>query len=169
MISGVTALVVLLSAAALVGGYPHRQMAMATEGMGERAGGPNRFYHEVLPDASWRTIVRPSPDLVYSALAYDLRTGPLVIELPGHDDYWVLQFVADNTDSWAYVGSRTHGRAPVHIALAHGDQALPAGMDGYRSPSPTGALILRYLVRGKDEFREIDRKRRTIKVVGAVE
>lgn len=133
----------------------------------ERAGGPNRFLHKPPADASWTEFVRPCPDLMYSHLVFDTQPAPLAVELPGHDDYWVLQMVADNTDSFAYIGDRTEENRPARLILlsdrtpACGD--LPEGYRIFRSPSPTGTLLLRYLVRSPESAERIDRLRESIR------
>ncbi len=133
----------------------------------EQAGGTNRFYHGPPADASWNAFVRPCPDLLYSYAAFDIRRAPLAIELPGHEDYWVLQMVADDTASFAYVGDRTEGSRPAKVLLTSDDTppcSPPDGFKLFRSPSPTGTLLLRYLIRSPDSLGLLENLRASIRI-----
>ncbi len=156
--------VVLAAVYAVVIFYPHYKMAEAMDGIIERAGGANRFVFEPLPDATWRTIVKPSPDLAYGAMTYDLTEGPLVIEAPALAGYWSLQFVDDKTNSFGYAGSRMAGDSVPKIRLSRGENAR-GNATSLKSPSNRGIVIVRYLVREPAHFGPIDRLRRQIRVI----
>lgn len=146
---------------------PRRLQAERNAFFAEQAGGTNRFYHSPPADASWNAFVRPCPDLLYSCAAFDLRRSPLAIELPGHEDYWVLQMVADDTASFAYVGDRTEGNQPAKLVLTSDDTPpckVPDGFQTFRSPSQTGTLLLRYLVRSPDSLGLLESLRASIRM-----
>lgn len=163
---------VVLAVAAAVSAYqihtmPGRLQAERNAFFAEQAGGTNRFFHSPPADASWNAFVRPCPDLLYSYAAFDLRRAPLAIELPGHNDYWVLQMVADDTASFAYVGDRTEGSRPANLLLTSDDTppcSPPDGFKQFRSPSPTGTLLLRYLIRSPESLGLLENLRASIRI-----
>jgi len=146
---------------------PARRVAERNAVYLEQAGGYNRFVHKSLPDASWKEFVRPSPDLLYSYLVFDTRKSALLVEIPGYNDYWVNQMVDDETDSFAYVGKRSSGSNDVRFVL-YSDKTpafqVPEGYLSFKSPSPTGTFLLRYLVRSPVGLEKIETLRRQIKV-----
>ena len=46
------------------------------------ASGPNRALHAPRADANARTVVRPSPDLLYTVYVFDVSERPLRITAP---------------------------------------------------------------------------------------
>ena len=163
---------VALAIALLVGSFriyslPKRLMAERTYVYLEQAGGYNRFVHQRLPDASWREFVSPSPDLMYSYLVFDTARAPVAIEIPAYDDYWINQMVDDRTDTFGYVGHDT-SRSDVSKFVVYSDATpafdVPEGFSAFKSPSPTGVFLLRYLVRAPDSIDRINATRQKIRV-----
>src|SRR5215207_9462863 len=60
----------------------------------------NELFHMPPTTAESRSVVRPSPDLLYSACVYDVSRHALRIRatLPG--TYWSISFFANNTDNF---------------------------------------------------------------------
>ncbi len=162
-----TAAVILAAVSTAVLRYPARQAGRAMEGLAEIAGGVNRFHHERLPDETWRTIVRPSPDLLYSAMVFDLRAGPLRLTFPHHADYWSAQFIDPRTSTFANVGNSAGVTGPTRVFLTLKDKTAGEGRV-IHSPEAQGVLILRYLVRKPDDISALDRLRRMTLVERAV-
>ncbi|MGQ0710735.1 MAG: DUF1254 domain-containing protein [Rhodoferax sp.] len=102
-------------------------------------------------DASARRVVMPSPDLLYSVCAFDLRQGPLRIQAhPQLDNYWSIALYAANSDNFFVLNDRQAGAAPVDLWLVAdaGNTAQAAPPPGARvvvSPSATGMLLMRLL------------------------
>ena len=145
---------------------PTKLMLEKNEYYRDKAGGVNRFLNQGLPDATWTGVVRPCPDLMYSYLVFDLREKPLAVEIPGYDDYWVIQMVASNTDNFAYLGHRTQGADPARFVLYYGNKPgfqPPRGFQAIASPTGTGTLLLRYLVRTRDDVPKIEAIRKQVK------
>jgi hypothetical protein len=154
---------------ALYGIYtmPSRLLKEQNEEYLKKAGGYNIFVHLPRADAQWDGFVSPSPDLMYSILVFNIREHPLVVEFPPFPGYWVDQMVADNTDSFAYIGSRTEGDRGVKILLY--SDATPSlkpleGIRMFKSPSVTGTLLLRYLIKSDDDVKKIEEIRTKIRV-----
>jgi hypothetical protein len=158
-----------IAIALVVGGYrihtmPKRLMRERTAIYLEQASGYNNFVHQKRADASWREFVSPSPDLLYSYLVFDTTGAALAVEIPEYGDYWVNQMVDDQTDTFGYAGHGSGASRFVVYSEATPAFATPEGFTPFKSPSPTGLLLLRYLVRTPDSIARIDDIRRKIRV-----
>ena len=113
-------------------------------------------YNVALParraDASARTVVRPSPDLLYTVCVFDLSKGDLQISAPVPDSYAsVSGFAADSSNFFA-VNDRTatiskDGRKRFELLLTR--RAAPAAATGTQvvvSPSDRGLVLFRTLI-----------------------
>ncbi|MFP4474987.1 MAG: DUF1254 domain-containing protein [Desulfatibacillaceae bacterium] len=152
---------------ARVARVPEAVCADRMAAMLEAAGGSNRYLHGPPANADFRAVVKPSPNLAYSACVYDVSEAPLAMEFPAHDDFWVNQVVADNTDSVAYTGLRDVGPRPSKFVLVSGDTPptdIPGGFEVLHTPTPTGVMLLRYLVRSGEHLEEINRAREQIEL-----
>ncbi len=111
-------------------------------------GGYNRLLVQPVPDETARTVVRPSPDLLYASCIYDLTDGPLLIEAPVPERYWSMQFYQMNTDNYAGITNQREQRHRVgsvaRITLVSADQD-PAAFTGevIQSPTARGIVLLR--------------------------
>jgi uncharacterized membrane protein len=115
---------------------------------GAKHGGYNRLVVRPVPDATSRTIVRPSPDLLYASCIYNLKDGPIVIEAPIPTRYWSMQFYQMNTDNFAGITnqreqkSRVGSIAKVTLIRAGDDPANYQG-EVIQSPTDRGIMLLR--------------------------
>lgn len=163
-----------LAAAALAVGFagfqielrriPSAIMAKTEARTAASVGGYNAMRHGPRPDGAWRTVVRPSPDQLYSACAYDLKDGPVSLSGRAPDDsYWSLSFFAHNTDNYFVVNdSQIGGEAFTYVIVREGEKA-PAGVaekNIVRSPTRTGMVIQRLFIADEAKAAEIDRRRR---------
>lgn len=64
-----------------------------------------------------RTVVRPSPDILYSICMYDVSEKPLLFTCSMPDGYWSLSFYAQNTDNFFVINDRQVKSAPVKVLL----------------------------------------------------
>lgn len=95
--------------------------------------------------SSSRAIVRPSPDFAYSACAYDLRDGPLVIQVAPWDEYWSLSLYAANSDNYFVIDDR-EARFGAEITLIRRGAEHPEGASMViESPSQRGIALIRRL------------------------
>jgi hypothetical protein len=134
--------------------YPRGEFARTWEAI-VRDHGPNTWLHmRDLADETARRIVRPNNDTLYSYAAVDVEAGPWLVEAPGSDRYWSLEFIADNTDVFGYVGSRVLGLdRPARVVLAPAAFSGDAkGLTVLRSPSRRVWLMARFLVDGSDDL-----------------
>ncbi|MDO9452032.1 MAG: DUF1254 domain-containing protein [Stagnimonas sp.] len=103
-------------------------------------------------DASARTVVRPSPDLLYTACVFDLGKGPLHITAPVQDGYVsVSGFSADSSNFFAVNDRNTpvaaDGRKRFDLLLTNGEPVTaPEGARVIVSPSTRGLVLFRSLI-----------------------
>ncbi|HEY6318190.1 MAG TPA: DUF1254 domain-containing protein [Acidimicrobiia bacterium] len=101
-----------------------------------------------LAGPSNRLVVTPNADTLYANAWLDLRPGPVVLQVPASDHYYVFQFLDMYTNTIANVGTRTNQGAAGRYAITgpgwHG--SLPAGVRRISSPTPDVWVIGRTLV-----------------------
>lgn len=155
LLIGVAAHVVAIRAA------PRVIMAFATQGAAQR-GGWNRAYNPPLATAAARTIVRPSPDLAYTACAFDVAEKPLLIHAPlGDIGYASVSMFASNTDNFFVLNDRQAGATPIDLVLV-GPRTPPFEADGRRvvqSPSDRGLVLFRRVVSDAAQGAAVERLR----------
>lgn len=119
-------------------------------------GNYNRFTHALPVDARRQTIVRPSPDLLYSACPFDLAEGPLeVTAWPIPDHYSSISvFNARSDVVFVRNDEQMRGR-PMRIIVATHSQAVPAGADVLRVSLPRGIVLQRVLIGDRAEVATV--------------
>jgi uncharacterized membrane protein len=122
----------------------------------------NEFAHGPLATAASRAIVRPSPDLAYSALTFDVSERPLEVRVPLTPPYTSLSGFASNTDNFFAINDQSAGANEIAIVLV-GPGTPRAGLGASRvveSPSARGILLVRRVVPSAQAFPAIDAVRR---------
>jgi uncharacterized membrane protein len=159
---------VLCAAALAVGAYyatlaatPYALMHLALGRLSQQSPW-NHFSHSPPVDARDQSIVRPSPDLLYSTCPYDLSGGPIEVRawpVPGH--YSSISVFDARTDV-AYVrNDEQMAGAPMHLILALADQAVPTqsgpdAADVVRVSGKKGVILQRVLLNGRAELPLVD-------------
>jgi hypothetical protein len=93
---------------------------------------PNTFTHLAeFPSASFRTIVRPNADTLYSNAWLDLSKEPVLLHVPDTGGrFYVVQLLDYWTETFATIGKRTTGTGEAWFAIVgprwHG--TLPSGV-----------------------------------------
>lgn len=101
--------------------------------------------------AKSRTVVMPSPDMLYSVCAFGLKAGPVRVRAaPVLAHYWSVALYAANSDNFFVRNDRqTQGRSvDLWLVAPGGDpqqKQPPAGTEVVVSPSSTGFLLMRVL------------------------
>lgn len=112
--------------------------------------GPNRLYHiPILSDHTFRTVVRPNVDTIYSTAWLDLSHEPVVFEIPpGDGRYHVFQFMDAWTNVFFAPGIRTLGNERGRFLLAGPawNGQAPEGYELVRAPTDLVWLIGRIFV-----------------------
>jgi|GEM_PF-452637 len=103
-------------------------------------------------DASSRIVVRPSPDLLYTACVFNLSEGPLHLRTPVPPGYLSVSGFAADTNNFFAVNDRdavmdADGRRLLDLLLV-ADTGVPAptGARVIVSPSRRGLVLFRTLV-----------------------
>lgn len=100
---------------------------------------PNRFLHiPILANATFRTVVRPNVDTIYSTAWVDVGTEPVVMTVPASDGvYFMIQCMDAWTNVFAAPGTRTQGAAArTYAIVGPGWQgALPDGVERLQAPT----------------------------------
>lgn len=126
------------------------------------AGAADRVLHTPPPDASARTVVRPSPDLAYSICLFDMSEGPLLVKATVPDTYWSVSAFAHNTDNFFVVNDQQLRGDTLELLIRREDDEV-SGFDGIPvsfAPTDRGVVLMRMLVTGRDNYLELDPVRR---------
>lgn len=145
---------------------PRYVMSRAMARIAEAAGGENRPLHTQPPTSRSRTIVKPSPDLVYTSCVYDLSAGPILVGGAPSRGYWSIGVYADNSDNVHVVGDRDGGGGAHHFVIAHPEQrgsipAAHANLPIVMAPSRRGIVLFRYLVLDEADLAGAEAAQRT--------
>lgn len=116
------------------------------------AGGDNAWHIAPRVTEASRTVVRPSPDMQYSACVYDLGRGPVTLRVTPWDGYWSLSLYADNSDTYFVIDDReAHDGAEI-ILVRRGRAAPEDAARVVESPSQRGIALIRRLAPTPSRF-----------------
>lgn len=110
------------------------------------------------PDATFRDVVRPNADTLYSMLWFDVGDEPLVLTVPDCPGrYHVLPLMDMWTDVFATLGTRSTGGAPGRFAIVgpRWRGTLPADVRQIESPTDSGWIIGRVQTNGPADFDHV--------------
>lgn len=152
-------LLVFLAAAA-IGGWatlnaiPGVIMGRAMERIAGAGGGDGEVRHAPRLTAENQTIVRASPDMLYSVCAFDLAGGPRIVTAPWPADgnYASVSFYDARTNNFAVVSDRDSDAASTSIVLAQWSDRLtiPDFRNGadlqINSPTRRGLILYRRVI-----------------------
>lgn len=147
---------------ATVYAIPRVVMAAAMDGIaGHR--GVNSWLasrHRVSP--ATRGVVRPAPQLAYSACVYDLGDGPVHIRMAPAPGYWSLSLYGASTDNFRTWNDRNSARGVDIWLSADGDtqRPPPAGVTRVRAPSQRGIALIRRRVTSDAQWQQLQSTRR---------
>jgi uncharacterized membrane protein len=157
----------MLLAAAVVHGVtmlflPRFVMLRTMNGITRTTDAANAILHA--PRATWRsrTVVRPSPDLLYSICVYDLGVAGAV-RISTHDmpqTYWsVSVFDADTNNFYAINDQQAKSGAADFILVPQGKSAEANRLPVVTAPTNRGIVLFRTLVNDEADVARIDAAR----------
>lgn len=115
----------------------------------------NRFFHiDRFPDDTFKDIVRPNVDTLYSTAWLDLTKQPIILSLPDtHDRYYVIELMDAWTNVFASPGKRTTGTKAQDMVIVGPNWTgkLPQGMQVIKSPTNMVFVIGRTQTNGKQD------------------
>lgn len=106
----------------------------------------NGALHAPPVTAQSRSIVMPSPDMLYSVCTFDVSKGSLRISAhPGLSTYWSIALYAANSDNFYVQNDRHAPGQAVSLTLVsrHSPEAAKPGV--VIAPTDTGVLLMRVL------------------------
>jgi uncharacterized membrane protein len=140
--------------------FPRLIMRVATRRIAREAG-VNRFYHAPRPTASFRAVVRPSPDISYSACVYDVSKGPLLITTPVPPSTMSVAAYSSNTTNFFVVNDRQVPTERLELILSGPSADPPEGQGRLvvRSPSRTGLVLIRSVIESDEHYAVVEAMR----------
>ncbi|WP_413301091.1 DUF1254 domain-containing protein [Bacillus sp. 1P10SD] len=119
----------------------------------------NTFDHvRELRDDTFRTVVAPNNDTLYSRAFLDLSKGPVVLSVPKIENrYYSFQFLDAYTNSFNFVGTRTTGsKAGKYVIVGPNWKGkLAKGSKVIQSPTNMVWLLGRTLVDGGKDLENV--------------
>lgn len=129
-----------------------------------RSASANTILHPPRSGARSRTVVRPSPDLLYSICVYDLRAAEGAVRVSIHDmpdTYWsVSVFDADTNNFYALNDRQAKTGAADFLLAESGAPANDGRLPVVTTPTNRGIVLLRILVSDDARTAELDAARR---------
>jgi hypothetical protein len=107
------------------------------------------------PDATYRDVVRPNVDTLYSLMWFDVSQEPLLISVPDSGGrYYLLQMCDMWTDVFDSPGKRTTGASAQKVAIAgpSWQGQLPAKATLIYCPTAVGWVLGRTQTDGKADY-----------------
>ena len=134
-------------------------MDKAMTRIAQLGGGQGEARHAPRLTEDNQTIVRASPDILYSVCIYDLEDGDHRISAPWPADgnYASVSLYDANTNNFAVVSDRDG--APVDLRLT--DEAGSAGDDALVSPTRRGLILYRRVIDAETDLAAAEAERRS--------
>ncbi|TAG28112.1 MAG: DUF1254 domain-containing protein [Burkholderiales bacterium] len=152
---------IVLGAEAYIFGYPLVVMDVTRAHSALTVGPENQLRRvRVFPDASFKGVVRPNVDTLYTSAFIDMAQGPWVFEMSANDQrYEVMPFMDAWTNVFAAPGTRLSGKAGGKFLLAGPNWTgiAPDGMQLLRSPTRIVWLIGRTQTNGVTDYPVVHR------------
>ena len=141
---GTTALVAALVHLGSTWYLPRFLMNRAMDGLAAQAGGHNQLFHAPPATADSRTIVRPSPDMLYSICVIDLSRGPVRVRALPSEPYASVSVFAANSDNVFVMNDRALAPgASFEVWVARIDQNVPVSAPVALLSSDRGLVLVR--------------------------
>lgn len=140
---------------------PYVLMAGAMKRVSRDGARVNSWVHAPRTTEASRSIVRPSPDLAYSACVLDLGGGPVRVTASPWGDYMSVSVFAANSDNVFVANDRNHPRG-IDLTIAGPGFAgsAPAGTQIVQLGSARGIVLTRRLAPTAEAFAKADAARR---------
>lgn len=117
-----------------------------------KLGTPNTMHYMSRPNARSRTVVRPSPDILYASCPYDLSKGPLWVtaKVP-HWTYWSVSAFDSATNNFFVRDDRQIAGNSIELLLVRPHQPWPALDNALERiilfpPSERGLILFRAVI-----------------------
>lgn len=160
---GLTLAIAILAHVATMWALPRFVMWKTMDTLQGLAGGKaNVTLRPSLPDHTARTVVMPSPDLLYAICVYDLTQGPVLLSAdrfpPG---YWSLALYDARSDNFLTINDGQQKGRPLALVITEGTSP-PGDTRFVASPSRRGIALFRSLLLDSADRAAIDAARATM-------
>ena len=139
--------------------FPYAMMALvAKKSQKQRGAQINTVFASPPTTPAQRTVVMPSPDLLYSIIGFDLSKGPLHINAPiPPDTYWSIAFYSTNTVNFLTINDRQARTNPLEIVLVPEDSTASVHPNALvvASPSKKGVVLARFLITDNNRLADL--------------
>ncbi len=119
----------------------------------------NQFVHlRAFPDHTFREVVRPNADTLYSIFWFDVSKEPQILSIADTGGrYYMLPMLDMWTDVIASPGNRTTGTKEANYAIVgpNWQGTLPDGVEPIRATTNMGWVIGRTQSDGKDDYENV--------------
>lgn len=154
----------LIGAAITLHVLPGLIMARAMDRIESLGGDAVGVRHAPPVTAENQTIVRASPDILYSVCLYDLADGPMRIDVtwPTNDNYASVSFYDANTNNFRAISDRDVDGPTTSISLARRFESfVPDQTDAHASaPTTTGLILFRRVIDASTDLDIAETERR---------
>ena len=124
-------------------------------------GSANTLQEWPLANADSRSIVRPSPDLLYSVCVVDVRAGPVRIRAPASAPYTSVSVFAANSDNIFVMNDQALAPdADFDIWVGKPQQNVPVSAPSAILRSERGIVVIRRVVTDAEQAKTVDALRR---------
>ena len=155
LLAGLSNLATIAALQYLINAYVIHRIADAV-------GGYNKALHAPRPDAHARTVVRPSPDLLYTACAFDVSEHPLLITAPVQKSYVSVSAFASDTSNFAAINDAllqadASGNKHFNFVLVREGASIdvPVGAQVIKAPSDKGLVLFRSLITDDGQLKKL--------------
>ncbi len=146
-----------------------RAVMTAVPSVEAQKGPINQFIHVMeFPDDTYRDVVSPNVDTLYSTAWLDLAAEPIVLRVPDlADRYYVMQICDAWTNVFTAPGTRTTGNRAGAFALVGPDWrgTLPADVQKLAAPTNLVWIIGRTFTAGKADYAAVNAIQRQYELV----
>lgn len=139
---------------------PYLLMSAAMKNLSRDGERINAWGHAARITEASRRVVRPSPDLAYSACVYDLSRGPVHVTAAAWDDYMSVSVFAANSDNIFAINDRqAPGGVQLILVRKGGMRPSVPGAIIVESPSARGIVLQRRLAPTAERFAKAEAAR----------
>lgn len=131
---------------------PYVVMNAAMKRLSREGTAINTWLHAPRVSERSRAVVRPSPDLAYSACVYDLKDGPIRVRVASWDDYMSVSMFQSSTDNFFTINDLQASGGVDLVLVEHGSKRPADARLVVESPSRRGIVIQRRLAPTQHRF-----------------
>jgi len=134
---------------------PREVMTRLQSGIAQAAGGWNECFHRRDLDLRRGGIRRANPDVLPTAIAYDLKNGPLRLKGPTWPAYWSLSAYQQNSDNYYVINDRSLPEEDFDLVFSREPIEVADNVKNVVSPTQKGIIVVRRLVPPGQDLSEL--------------